>query len=235
MGSDRFCFRQFAVRHDRCAMKVGTDGVLLGAWARAGHPVRRALDIGTGTGLVALMLAQRFPDALFDAIDIDPDACLQARENVACSPFAGRISVVETPLQEFFPPCSYDLVVSNPPYFVESQESPDRARSLARHTATLSFADLLRGAARLLADQGTFALIVPTGHAASILSEASLQGLFPVRRLDLRTTPRRPPKRTLLALVRHRPPLVVHDEECLENADGTRSDWYSALCADFYL
>ena len=123
-------------------MKVGTDGVLLGAWAST-ERCQRILDVGTGTGLIALMLAQRSTASL-DAIDIDLDACLQARENIAKSPFANRIQVYQTSLSEYMPDenIKYDLIVSNPPYFIDSLKCPDTKRNLARHTDTLSLPDL---------------------------------------------------------------------------------------------
>ena len=122
--SEGFTFKRFTVSHGKCAMKVGTDGVLLGAWARGG---RRILDVGTGSGLVALMMAQRFEDAEITAIDIEPGACLQARENVAASPFAGRIRVVETALQDFREG-EYDAIVCNPPFYAGTLRSKSAIR-----------------------------------------------------------------------------------------------------------
>ena len=137
-----FTFKQFHVEQDRTAMKVGTDGVLLGAWAEGGCTI---LDIGTGTGLVALMMAQRFEDAQVVGIDIDPDASEQARENVAASPFASRISILHTSLQAFSTERKFDAIVSNPPYFEHSLKNPDAARAAARHADSLPFADLFSG------------------------------------------------------------------------------------------
>ncbi len=127
MGNSVFIFKEFAVKQDACAMKVGTDGVLLGAWARGGS---RVLDIGTGTGLIALMMAQRFPKAEIEAIDIAEAACLQAKENVANSVFARRVRVVQTALQQYVGPKSFDCIVSNPPFFVDSLHNPDALRSM---------------------------------------------------------------------------------------------------------
>lgn len=140
-------------------MKVGTDGVLLGAWAGT-ESCNRILDIGTGTGLIALMLAQR-SKAVIDAIDIDADACLQAQENAESSPFAGRINVRHCALADFAQAATnlYDLIVSNPPYFVDSLKCPDRQRNTARHTDTLTLEDLLQDSRKLLAPQGRIALI----------------------------------------------------------------------------
>lgn len=122
---NRFDFKQFSICQDQCSMKVGTDGVLLGAWADGG---RRILDIGTGTGIIALMMAQRFPDAAIDAIEIDHDACRQAAGNIAATPFADRIRIHECPIQHFQTTMRYDAIVSNPPYFINSMKNPDKKR-----------------------------------------------------------------------------------------------------------
>ncbi len=132
-----FQFKKFTIAQDRCAMKVGTDGVLLGAWARGG---KRVLDIGTGTGLVALMMAQRFTDAVVDAVEIDHDTAGQAMENVSSSPFANRVKVFAKALQGFEPDAPYDSIVTNPPFFSNSLLAPDSSRTMARHTVALSFA-----------------------------------------------------------------------------------------------
>ena len=144
-----FQFKKFTIAQDRCAMKVGTDGVLLGAWARGG---KRVLDIGTGTGLVALMMAQRFTDAVVDAVEIDHDTAGQAMENVSSSPFANRVKVFAKALQDFEPDTPYDCIVTNPPFFSNSLLAPDSSRTMARHTVALSFADILAFAARHLAE-----------------------------------------------------------------------------------
>ena len=162
-----FTFKSFTIHQDRCAMKVGTDGVLLGAWAQGGS---RILDIGTGTGIIAMMMAQRFPDADITAIDIDAEACKQAAENVRESVFKGRIIVKEEALQSY---CRnhleqqhplYDSIVSNPPFFVNSLRNPDARRTTARHTDSLSFAELFRSVSRLLSDDGMFSAIIPTDN-----------------------------------------------------------------------
>ncbi|MDR1381793.1 MAG: methyltransferase, partial [Tannerella sp.] len=126
-----FQFRQFSVRHDRCAMKVGTDGVLLGAWVSVGDGTLSVLDIGTGTGLIAMMIAQRNAAAAVDAIDIDREACEQASENIENSPFKGRISVIHQSFPEYATAKKYGLIVSNPPFFARSLKSPDGKRNMA--------------------------------------------------------------------------------------------------------
>lgn len=234
--TDGFRFRQFSVRHDRCAMKVGTDGVLLGAWAPGGRSI---LDIGTGTGLIALMMAQRFPEAHVTGIDIDGDAALQARENAADSPFGPRIEVAHSSLAGFVaaasPPLSFDSIVCNPPFFLHSLKNPDARRSVARHADSLPFADLFRGVAALLAPSGVFSAIVPAEVFEAFTAEASIAGLFVSRLTRVRTTPRKPPKRSLVAFSRLRPDTLAEEECVMSRADGSRSEWYRGLTTEFYL
>ncbi len=224
MEKNIFRFRRFDIRQDLCAMKVGTDGVLLGAWARVGGSV---LDVGTGTGIIALMAAQRGAQSVC-AIDVDADACRQASENVAASPFASAIVVENIPLQDY-PASAFDAVVSNPPYFSNSLLSPDAKRSVARHTRTLSFADLCRHAARLLADDGEFSVVVPFDYRSAMDMEASFVGLFPSRVCGVRTTPVKPVRRYLLAY-RLSPSAHVEQSELVIG-----SEEYKTMVEDFYL
>ncbi len=228
-----FQFRKFLIRQDRCAMKVGTDGVLLGAWARGG---KRILDIGTGTGLVALMMAQRYPDALVDAVEIDADAAAQARENALASPFADRISIHETAIQQFSPSSlqeTFDSIVSNPPFFQQSLKAPDAQRTLARHTDSLSFRDLVKSAVRLLAPTGEFSVVIPFNMRQPLMAEAVIQGLFLSRSFAVKTVPHKPAKRYLLAFRKERPE-SVEEQEVVMMQSGERSPWYQELTQDFY-
>lgn len=233
MSSDSFTFRQFTVRQDRCAMKVGTDGVVLGAWARCG---RRILDIGTGTGLIALMAAQRSAEARVTAVEIDHAAAIQARENIARSPFGGRIAVAESDIQSFDAEEKFDTIVSNPPFFTDSMRNPDAQRATARHADTLPYRELFAAVARLLSDDGEFSAIIPYDCIQTFTAEAYAAGLTMSRRCVMRTTPRKQPKRVLVAF-RHflAASGTEASEECLMNADGTRSDWYRMLTDDFYI
>ncbi len=233
-----FKFQQFTVHQDKCAMKVGTDGVLLGAWAKGGNHI---LDIGTGTGLIALMMAQRYSKAIISAIDIDQDACIQARENVDECPSKDRIHVFHSSLQDF----SYqwlserkplfDSIVSNPPFFVNSLKNPDQKRTLARHADTLPFSDLFRSVSKLLTTDGVFSAIIPTEQIKDFMAEAYLNALYPVRIIHVKTTPPKQPKRCLLAFS----PQPHHsiDEQTINllTPTGERSDWYQEVTKDFYL
>ena len=245
MANDYFQFKQFTVHQGLCAMKVGTDGTLLGAWANVvGHASQRAdgsedtgtlgsvpyysiLDIGTGTGLIALMMAQRYPQAQVTAIDIDPQAVQQARENVAASPFADRITIIEGDIRRLsLPP--FEAIVCNPPYFDASLESPDAQRTLARHTSSLSYRELMTCAWRLLSESGELSVVIPFDCKSRLEAEAILTGFHLTRTCAVRTTPTKPPRRFLLAFQKHPKPLQT--EELVIGSDA-----YNELTKDFYL
>ena len=233
MAGGNFSFRQFDIHQERCAMKVGTDGVLLGAWANGG---KRILDIGTGTGLIAIMMAQRYDEATVEAVELDEDAAQQAKENASASPFGNRIDIHSYAIQQYSVPIKFDSIVSNPPYFVDSLHNPDPQRSAARHACTLTYKDLFVAVKRLLASDGEFSAVIPTECLSQFTSEAYLAGLSQSRRCYIRTTPRKQPKRALVAF-RHADEShsMESAEECLQNADGTRSLWYDTLTKDFYI
>lgn len=229
-----FLFRQFFVGQQRCAMKVGTDSVLLGAWAEGGQHI---LDIGTGTGVIALMMAQRFPSADIDAIEVDDAAAEQAADNVEQSPFASRIAVTHTAFQDFLPSAPYDSIVCNPPYFLNSMKAPEASRSLARHAdgKSLTFRDIFVFAKANTSDSGVVNVVVPTLNQEALETEAYLLGFRKTRELLLRTTPRKPLSRVLVTLSRSSHSPSERTEQCLMNADGSRSAWYQQLTADFYV
>jgi SAM-dependent methyltransferase len=175
-----FRFKQFAVRQDRCPMKVGTDGVLLGAWAEVRPGDRRMLDVGTGTGLIALMLAQRSA-AWITAVDIDVECATQAAENFAASPWADRLDAVSVAVQRYDPVEKFDLIVSNPPYYVDSLLSPDEGRNTARHAAGLPFGCRPPAFARRTLCVGVAArrdAAIPFGGSRAALSCSLDGGLF---------------------------------------------------------
>ena len=218
-----FKFKQFTIRQELCAMKVGTDGVLLGAWARGGQHV---LDAGTGTGVVALMMAQRYPEAQVTAIDIDEGAVAQATENVAASPFSGRVTVVREALQQH--QGAYDAVVSNPPFFIDSLSAPNRQRNMARHAETLTYAELMQAAWRLLTDDGELSLIVPFDYRQRMEDEATFVGFFPSRVCAIHTVKDKPARRFLLAFRKH-----PCERQCEAMTIDDKS--YKTLTEAFYL
>lgn len=235
MSNDYFQFRQFIVHQQRCAMKVGTDGTLLGAWAAAPSAPRRILDIGTGTGLIALMMAQRFPQAEVIGLDIDADAVAQACENVSLSPFSERVTILHQDIVNFQDTISFDAIVSNPPYFVDSLASPDRQRTTARHTVSLTYADLMKQAFRLLNDDGIFSVVIPSESRSRIEAAACLQGFFLTRICLVRTTPRKQPKRLLIEFRKHPVKELVINEGIIEESPNVRSEWYQQLTHEFYI
>lgn len=177
MPNTSFAFKQFVIKQDKCAMKVGTDAVLLGAWVLP-NGSKHILDIGAGTGVIALMLAQKTA-AHIDAIDIDEEAVLQAKQNVLDSKFASQITVTRTSLQHYSKESTqkYNLIVTNPPYFEQSLKSSDEQRSHARHADVLPFEELLDGVLKLLDEKGKFCLILPTLEAIKFRALAEKRGL----------------------------------------------------------
>ena len=217
-------------------MKVGTDGVLLGAWATGGN---RILDIGTGTGVIALMMAQRFHNSFIEAIDIDLDAYKQATENVSASPFATQISVKHISLQGFVKDqCAitndkmgcFDSIVCNPPFFSNSMKNSDKQRALARHTDTLKHEELMKCVAPLLESSlGEFSVIVPADAKRHFDDCAALAGLFPSRVCSVYTSERKPVRRFLLAY-RKIPSSQIDSDSLLIGSKAYRN-----LLQDFYL
>ena len=224
-----FAFKQFVIEQDRCAMKVGTDGVLLGAWARGG---RQVLDVGTGTGVIARMMAQRYADAQVTAIDLDEDAVDQARQNVQASVFSERVTVCCQPVQPFSRQTGqqgrYDAVVSNPPFFIDALRAPDKQRAVARHADTLTYGELMQAAVRLLAEDGELSVVVPFDYRRRMDDEADFAGLFPARVCAVSTKAGKPPRRYLLAYRKHPCP-------CQQEVLTIGSEAYLRLTEDFYL
>ena len=232
MSNSYFAFKQFVVHHDRCAMKVGTDGVLLGAWAPV-EGVRRVLDVGTGTGLIALMLAQR-SGAQITAIDIDEGAVEQARINVDASDWNSRIEVVEGDFTTLSVAEKFDLIVSNPPFFVDALKCPDKQRNKARHTDMLPFEKLISQSAEMLEENGMFAVVIPADAAPSFITMAKEFSLYVQRCTRVIPTVGAAPKRMLLNFVKQ-PVEPQEDDLLVELSRHVYSADYVALTKDFYL
>lgn len=234
MGREKtFRFKQFSVLNDRTAMKVGTDGVLLGAWCPV-EGIHRVLDVGTGCGVIALMIAQRNSGAVITGIDIDEGAIEEASLNFANSPWGERLTANLADFNDLKDGDRYDLIVSNPPYFTDSLPSPEASRTIARHTRSLTYRQLIEGAAHLLTGEGILALISPT-DAEGDITEAATFASLPVRRIT-RVIPVEgaAPKRTLWILSR-RDILYREDELTIARPDGTFTQEYIDLTRDFYL
>lgn len=214
-------------------MKVGTDGCLLGAWADV-TDARRLLDVGCGSGLVAIMAAQR-SDARITAVEIDGDAAAQARENAARSPWAGRIEVIHCDVAGFSAVEPFDAIVCNPPFFTGSMKNKDDARVLARHDDTLPCALLLQKAKELLCDGGTLTVVIPRDVSDTWCCEGRIKGLSPRRIAYVRTLPHKPAKRALVEFVKGVCVVPAVSELVLETAPGVYSDDARLLFRDFYL
>lgn len=221
-----FQFKQFSVSDDQSTMKVGTDAVLLGAWVDIGH-AKSILDIGTGCGVIALMLAQRAPGALVNAVEIDPSSAKQAAGNFEASPW--NIDVYNTPVQEF-DKGTYDLIVSNPPFFSNSLLPPKVERKNARHTTTLSFDALVKSAKRLLNPGGRLALVVPVENG-ELMNAANLYGFHCNRKTSV--YPRAKLERYLLEFSLEKK-IPLEDELVLHDGEK-RSAGYEKLTKEFYL
>ena len=234
MAGQWFHFKQFSIRQDGAAFKVGTDGVLLGAWADVSG-AGSILDIGTGTGLLAIMLAQR-SGARITALEIDPSSALQARDNASASPWRDRIRILQISLQDFKPPEKYDLVITNPPFFQDSMRPEDRGRMISRHDALLSLEDLAETAPRLMHDRGRFCLVLPLAESRTFERVGSDRGLHMHRLLRVRPGPNHPEKRRLMEFRLYPPGTVQCDDLVIEK--GARHDYterYRELTGDFYL
>ncbi len=226
---DVFAFRQFVIRQDRCAMKVGTDGVLLGAWAEGGA---RILDIGAGTGVISLMMAQRFPDSHVDGVEADACAARQAAENAT---LFRQVDIHAVRLQDWEPSEPYDCIVSNPPFFVDSLRNPSRSRALARHDVDLSFADILSFAKQWLTEKGQLSVVLPAEVVERFSETAYLSGFRMCRQALVKTVIHKPFKRQLLSFSKSFSRPMERTERCLLRADGGRSEWYDELTKDFYI
>lgn len=228
-----FKFKQFSVLNDRTAMKVGTDGVLLGAWCPVAS-VTRALDVGTGCGVIALMIAQRNSHALIEGIDIDHEAIDEATINFEHSPWSDRVSARVANFNQLSGDRSYDLIVSNPPFFTNGVLPTGESRTIARHSQSLTYDQLINGASRLLTNNGSLALISPTDAEGDIVQAAVFASL-PVRQVT-RVIPvaGADPKRTLW-LLSHRDMPYREDTLTIANSDGSFTREYVALTGDFYL
>lgn len=236
MASSYFEFKQFKVYHDRCAMKVGTDGVLLGAWVNIRDQFRNVLDIGTGSGLIALMLAQRNTNIDIDAIDIDQGAINQSLFNISNSPYKDRIKCLLKDLNSFAKDCDkkYDLIVSNPPFFINSLKSPNDKRSIARHTDSLQIEDLIEKASSLLTEDGCFSLIFPFEQKEQLLNIGDKYKLHPQRITNVYPTPTSQPKRVLIEYSKKN----IYREEnnlTIEIERHKYSEEFCALAKDFYI
>jgi tRNA1Val (adenine37-N6)-methyltransferase len=232
-----FQFKQFTIQHDKCAMKIGTDGVLLAAWAPLHHKPFSILDIGAGTGVIALMLAQRSHAEQIDALEIDEDAYEQAVENFENSPWADRLFCYHAELDEFMeePEDEYDLIVSNPPFYTEDTSTGNEQRDKARFTQSLPFEDLVEAASLLLSDDGIFAVIIPFKEEEKFVALAKEFDLFPIKLTRVKGAPDTEIKRSMVAFSRNEKATPAIDELVIEISRHNYTPEYRALTQDFYI
>ena len=235
MSSHEFVFKHFKILQDKCAMKVGTDAVLLGAWVNASK-AKSILDIGTGTGIIALMLAQK-STAKIDAIDIDNNSYQQAIENVNNCKWKDRVQVYNTSLQQYISVCKhkYDLIVSNPPYFVDSSKAIEEARTNARHTDQLPFDDLLNGVLILLSPEGSFYVILPIKESHYFIEAAEKRELYLTKLTRVITRTDKPEKRLLMKFEFSKKPVEETVITIEKDERHNYTDEYKELTKDYYL
>jgi tRNA1Val (adenine37-N6)-methyltransferase len=237
MPNTWFHFKQFTIQQEHAAMKVGTDGVLLGAWASAPGPQSRVLDVGCGTGLIALMLAQRTKYVAVDALEIDPSSARQAEENFQNSPWKERIHCIQSSFQDYSSQCKsrYDLIICNPPFFSGSAKTPSKERNLARHDDSLSLEDFFKGSVSLMKKAAIISLILPIEKEAQAMDLITEHKLYCNRLTRVIPAPGKPTKRVLLECS-YSPGKLIEEELTIETETRHQySDRFKNLVDEFYL
>ncbi|WP_316789700.1 tRNA1(Val) (adenine(37)-N6)-methyltransferase [Pedobacter frigoris] len=235
MGSI-FKFKQFEVDQDGCAMKINTDGVILGATAMH-HTPKRVLDIGTGTGVIAMMLAQRFPDAFIDAVEIDESAAVTAGRNFEASAFSARSVVYHSDINSYVATSRYDLIVSNPPYFVNDLKNTEQRKTIARHADETFFEALLAKVTTLLSEDGSFWVILPVKQADFLVEKSSKYRLDLYRQINICSDERKPVIRKIICLCKAggEKIAVVPETFYIYEKEGVYTNAYKVLLKDFFL
>ena len=236
MSNTPFKFKQFTIRQDQCAMKVGTDGVLLGAWANIKHNPNSVLDIGSGTGIIALMIAQRSNAEVIDAIEIEEDTFEQCVENFENSPWSDRLFCYHTSLEEFADEVDdkFDVIISNPPFYTDDFQSKNTQRDIARFSSAMPFEHLVKSVSKLLSEEGKFSVIIPFKEEEQFIALASKVNLFPNRILRIKGNPNTEIKRSLLEFSFSK--IEIKTEELtIEKGRHNYTNDYVTLTKDFYL
>jgi len=235
MSNSWFQFKKFRIDQGNCAMKITTDACIQGAWTPILPTVRNVLDIGAGTGLLSLMLAQRNADIIIDAVELNPAAASQAAQNINISPWADRINIICKDIAHFESKQPYDLIICNPPFFANSLLSPTHSKNLARHNVSLTSQQLLNIATSLLSEKGKLSLLLPYTEYLDWRKTALQCELYEAEILNIRHRPSAPVKRVVTILT----PMFVDtptiNELTIQNIDGEYTDEFKKLLADFYL
>jgi len=229
-----FHFKQFSVRHADSTMKVGTDGVLIGAWSGQGISPGKILDIGTGSGLIALMQAQRFPQAQVTGIEVHPAAATEALLNASQSPFAKRIEIIQQDFTQWQANHLFDLIISNPPYFSSALHSNNQEKNLVRHQIGMTVSHLLEHAVQILSSEGKLSLILPTREMQAAFSHATVLGLHCCRVCEIRSKAGQEVIR-IMAEWSPRYQEQITDQLIIYEEDGSYTHGYKMLTKDFYL
>lgn len=237
MANNFFRFKQFTVFQNESVLKVSTDSVLLGAWV-PNSDYQKVLDVGTGTGLLALMIAQRFPQATIDAVEIDAEACKIANKNFHLSSFGKRIRLFETGIQKFaekYPENSYDLIISNPPYFENQKPSLSESKNIQKHSRFLTGKELIAIVKTMLMPEGVFAVIMPFDEGKTFMADSRFHGLFPIQITEVYVRPGQANPKRLLLVFSIMPKDIISQKLYLEDKSRHRSSEYQLLTEAFYL
>jgi tRNA1Val (adenine37-N6)-methyltransferase len=231
-----FKFKQFTVNQDKCAMKIGTDGVLLGAWTSIEHNPFNVLDIGAGTGILSLMIAQRSYAENIEALEIDDDAFEQCAENFENSPWNDRLFCFHASLMEYIEAVDekFDLIICNPPFYTEDYKTEDEARNVARFNDAMPMEHIIFAVINFLSDKGKFSIIIPYKEEEKYIDEASLIHLFPNRILRVRGNANSDIKRSLIEFSYSESPINI-SELIIETERHQYTEDYINLTKDFYL
>lgn len=235
MSNTWFRFRQFRIEQDRCAMKVTTDACIQGAWAPILPHVMHVLDVGAGTGLLSLMLAQRHPTITIDAIEYDADAAQQAAENIAASPWHDRINIIHEDVRNYSGEKKYSLIICNPPFFTDSLLSDKHSKNLARHTVSLSTQELLTAVTTNLSDDGYLCILLPYTEYLLFKEEATRSALHETHSLYIKHKPNAAVKRVVSIMQKNEVQPLPPQSLTIKNEEGGYTDAFKALLSSFYL
>jgi tRNA1Val (adenine37-N6)-methyltransferase len=235
MPNPFFRFKQFVIHQDRCVMKVCTDSCILGAWtALELKQSKNTLDIGTGSGLLSLMLAQK-SDTFVDAIESDPEAASQARENIQLTSWCNRIRVLEADVRDYQAPAGYDFIITNPPFYESDLQSPESKKNQAKHAVRLSLGELITAISKNLKPDGAFSILLPYHREAYFEKLAADGGFFLLRKLTVQQTPLHAPFRSICLFGYRKPSAVASEILIIKAADGKYSEEFVKIMKDYYL